>query len=73
MYSVTKRISMINQLHGGYLNKKNLTPIQLLDSILLNDNVNIHTSLVGLAVDYMTKFMMGTTKEKACSISLNKK
>ncbi len=73
MYSVTKRIGIINQPHGGYLNKKNLTSIQLQDTIPLNDNENIRASLVGLAVDYMTKFMMGTTKEKACSISLNKK
>lgn len=73
MYSATKRISMINQPHEGYLNKKNLMPIQLQDIMLLNDNENIRASLVGLAVDYMTKFMMDTTKEKACSISLNKK
>lgn len=64
---------MINQSHGGYLNKKNLTPIQLQDIMLLNDNENIHAILVGLAVDYITRFMMGTAKEEACFISLNLK
>ncbi len=39
---------MINQPQGGYLNKKNLTSIQLQDTMLLNDNENIHASLVGI-------------------------
>lgn len=70
MYSVTKRISMIKQPRGGYINKKELTIIQLEDGIDLNKNENINASLVGLAVDYMTRFMMGTSKEIAFSISL---
>lgn len=64
MYSVTKRISMIKQPRGGYINKKELMITQLNDGITLNENENIHASLVGLAVDYMTRFMMGTKKRK---------
>lgn len=70
MYSVTKRIGMIKQPRGGYINKKNLTVIQLNDGITLNEGENIHASLVGLAVDYMTRFMMGAEREEAFSISL---
>ena len=70
MYSVTKRIGMVKQPRGGYINKKNLTVIQLDDGITLNEGENIHASLVGLSVDYMTRFMMGTKKEDAFSISL---
>lgn len=70
MYSVTKRISMIKQPRGGYINKKELVATQLDDGITLNENENIHASLVGLAVDYMTRFMMGAQKEEAFSISL---
>lgn len=70
MYSVTNRIGMIKQPRGGYINKKNLTVIQLDDGITLNEGENIHANLVGLAVDYMTRFMMGTEKEEAFSISL---
>ena len=70
MYSVTKRISMIKQPRGGYINKKNFTVIQLDDETVLNDCENIHASLVGLAVDYMTRFMMGAEREEAFSISL---
>ena len=70
MYSVTKRIDMIKQPRGGYINKKNLTVIQLDDGITLNEGENIHASLVGLAVDYMTRFMMGAEREEAFLISL---
>ena len=61
---------MIKQPRGGYINKKELTVTQLNDGITLNENENIHASLVGLAVDYMTRFMMGAKKEEAFSISL---
>ncbi len=70
MYSVTKRIGMIKQPRGGYINKKELTVTQLNDGITLNENENIHASIVGLAVDYMTRFMMGAKREEAFSISL---
>lgn len=70
MYSVTKRISMIKQPRGGCINKKELVVTQLDDGITLNENENIHASLVGLAVDYMTRFLMGVQKEEAFSISL---
>lgn len=61
---------MIKRPRGGYINKKELTVTQLNDGITLNENENIHASLVGLAVDYMTRFMMGAKREEAFSISL---
>ncbi len=70
MYSVTKRINMIKQPLGGYINKKSLSIIQLEDGKVLNETENIHASLVGLAVDYMVRFVMGTEKEEAFAISL---
>ena len=38
MYSVTKRISMIKQPRGGYINKKELVVTQLDDGITLNES-----------------------------------
>lgn len=70
MYSVTKRISMVKQPRGGYISKKEFTVTQLNDDITLNENENIHASLVGLVVDYMTRFMMGAKREESFSISL---
>lgn len=70
MYSVTKRISMIKQPYGGYLNKKQFEINSIDDGNVLNDVENIHATLMGMAVDYLTRFMMGTPVEDAFSISL---
>ena len=70
MYSVTKRISMVKQPYGGYLNKKQFDVTAIDDGEILNEVENIHASLIGLAVDYLTRFMMGTSAEEAFKISL---
>ena len=70
MYSVTKRISMVKQPYGGYLNKKQFDITTIDDGKTLNEAENIHASLIGLAVDYLTRFMMGTPVEEAFKISL---
>lgn len=70
MYSVTKRISMVKQPYGGYLNKKQFDITVIEDGKALNEVENIHASLIGLAVDYLTRFMMGTSVEEAFKISL---
>lgn len=70
MYSVTKRISMVKQPYGGYLNKKQFDVTTIDDGEILNEAENIHASLIGLAVDYMTRFMMGTPVEEVFKISL---
>ena len=70
MYSVTKRISMVKQPYGGYLNKKQFDITTIDDGKALNEAENIHASLIGLAVDYLTRFMLGTSVEEAFKISL---
>ena len=40
------------------------------DNVELNPQENIHASLIGLAVDYLTSFMMGTPVNEAFKISL---
>ena len=70
MYSVTKRISMAKQPYGGYLNKKQFDITTIDDGKILNEKENIHASLIGLAVDYLTRFLMGTSAEEAFKISL---
>ena len=70
MYSVTKRISMVKQPYGGYLNKKQFDVTAIDDGKILNEVENIHASLIGLVVDYLTRFMMGTSVEEAFKISL---
>lgn len=70
MYSVTKRIDLIKQPYGGYLNKKHFEVQTIDDGRILYEEENIPASLIGLAVDYLTRFLMGETVEEAFMISL---
>ena len=70
MTSVTQRIKQIKQPRGGYLNPKTFKITQFEDKQELNPIENIHSSLVGLVVDYLTRFLNGTQKKVAFNISL---
>ena len=70
MSSVTQRIAEIKQPYGGFVRPKNFIKATFDDGIELYGEENIHPSLVGLAVDYLTRFMMGANKENAFIISL---
>lgn len=70
MASVTQRIKQIKQPRGGYIKPKEFNVTVLEDNIKLNSTENIHSILVGLAVDYMTRYSNGTPLEDAFAISL---
>lgn len=70
MSSVTQRIKEINQPRGGYINPRSLHYVDLDDGIKLNETENTHASIVGLAVDYLSRFVLGAPAEDAFSISL---
>ena len=70
MSSVTKRIGEIKQPRGGYIKPSAFETIVMDDGITLNDEENIHGTIVGLAVDYLTRFYMGTDIVEAFGISL---
>ena len=70
MVSVTKRISTVKQPRGGYIKPKDFVVTDLTDTDILNENENISAGLVGIAVDYLTRFLMGTPKEEVFRVSL---
>lgn len=70
MASVTQRIKQIKQPRGGYINLNMFTIIKMDSLNNLNATENIQASLVGLAVDYLTRFMNGTKVEDSFRISL---
>lgn len=70
MVSVTQRIKQIKQPRGGYLPVKAFTVTTLDDGQVLNAEESIAASLVGTAVDYLSRFMDGTAVEEAFEISL---
>lgn len=59
MYSVTARIKSIKQPRGGYIKPSEFEVIDLDDGILLNEQENVHSVIVGMAVDYLTRFVRG--------------
>lgn len=70
MYSVTQRIQSVKQPHGGYLPVKNFEVIQLKINKELTDGESISPQLVGIVVDYLTRFQSGTSVEEAFKVSL---
>lgn len=70
MHSVTGRIKVIKQPYGGYVKLKDFNVFKLDDDLVLYENENIHSSLVGIVVDYLTRFMQGTELREAFNISL---
>jgi len=70
MASVVQRIKEVKQPRGGYIKPKEFEVIQLESNIELHPDENIHSSLVGLAVDYLTRFANGADREEAFKISL---
>ena len=71
MASVTGRIKQIKQPYGGYLPTKTFTRTVLSDGKELNENENVGGSIIGLAVDYLTRIMLKEPPEKVFFASLS--
>lgn len=70
MVSVTNRITQVKQPRGGYIKPKDFKFVELNDSKELFPDENTHSNIVGLAVDYLTRFTMGTSAKEAFQISI---
>lgn len=70
MASVQTIVSTIPQPQGGFLNIDTFEQDYIEDFQRLSIRENLHPAVVGLIVDYMTRFMLGKTPEEAFSISL---
>lgn len=70
MATVTSRVKSIKQPRGGYLPISFFKEIKLDDKHELNANENVHPTLIGTAVDYLTRYMISNDKKQAFSISL---
>ncbi len=71
MSSVTVRIKEIKQPRGGYIKPSEFDVTELDDGRKINEIENVHATIVGLAVDYLTRFMMGADIKSAFEISIN--
>lgn len=69
MSSVTGRISEIKQPRGGYIKPSQFHEISFNDNITLGEE-NLHASIMGIVIDYLTRLMTGTSVEDAFKISI---
>lgn len=69
MSSVTKRITEIKQPRGGYIKHSQFKIQKIEDGQILSEHENVHASVIGMAVDYLTRFVMGTDIIEAFKIS----
>ena len=58
MVSVTKRVNDFKQPRGGYLPIKEFETIQLEDNLTLSEDENINPGLIGLCVDYLSRYLL---------------
>ena len=70
MYSVTSRIKDVKQPRGGYIKPSVFEVTKLDNEKTLNDSENIHASIIGTVVDYLTRFVMGADVTDAFKISI---
>lgn len=71
MASVTARINQIKQPRGGYIKPSQFKETAFDDGLNPNaDYESVHASIVGMAVDYLTRFLMGAKIEDAFKISM---
>lgn len=68
MASVTQRIEKVKQPYGGYLPRKDFSVEEYDDGLVLGEE-NITPGIVGLAVDYMTRYMLSGDVKEAFKIS----
>lgn len=69
--SVTRRIKQIKQPRGGYINPRTLDVVSLGEGLdALNPEENVSPGLIGSAVDYMTRFMLGESVDIAFEIPM---
>lgn len=70
MASVVNRIRGITQPRGGYLKLNDFEEIILSDTAELMPCENIHASLIGIVVDYLTRYISGAPSKEAFKIPL---
>ena len=70
-YSVTQRIDKVKQPRGGYINPKSLSVRVLEDNqaLIEQKQETVAPGIVGIAVDYLTRWQLGTPIEEAFHIS----
>lgn len=68
--SVTQRVKSVTQPRGGFIRPSDFVVDTYNDGNTLDMDTSISPAIVGMAVDYLTRFMTGTLAPEAFRISL---
>lgn len=60
MGSVIGRVNEIKQPDGGYVKTSQFEIYNIKDGLTLNKNENLHPAIIGMTVEYLTRFIKGT-------------
>lgn len=69
MSSVTNRIKEVKQPRGGYIKPSQFVEKIIDDGLRLGEE-NLHASIIGMVVDYLTRLMMGSDVKEAFKICI---
>lgn len=69
MASVTTRIKEVKQPRGGYIKPSQFQETAYNDGIVLKEE-NLHPTVIGIVVDYLTRYMTGGNLQEAFKISI---
>ena len=69
MSTVTQRVREVKQPRGGYLKPSVFEKKVFYDGNTLLENENVHASIMGMVVDYMTRFLISGDVYDAFQIS----
>lgn len=67
--SVTERIKQVKQPRGGYVKPSQMHKTVLDDGRILHMGNSVHASITGMAVDYLSRLMRGSSVDEAFHIS----
>ena len=70
MTTVTYVTRKFIQPYGGFLKVSEFEMAQFGDDIVLNDGETLHPSIIGMATQYLSEFMLGEKKEEVFKVSL---
>lgn len=69
--SVTQRVKAVKQPRGGYLKRTEFKEISIGEGEeVLNTEENVRATLIGISVDYLTRFMLTGDSKDAFKVSL---
>ena len=69
MSSVTGRVKVDKQPRGGYIKISQFEENVINDGLVLREE-NLHASIIGLVVDYLTRLMTGSDVKEAFGICI---